>query len=559
MYTTGTEVSPLRPAGREDSKAGTALVTVMCMVLLLGTILSVLVRTAGTHARITRRQVDAETAFFVAEAACERAAQEIANGASVPASFAGAVGAGTYVVTVISGATITDSWHSVGGTLAINPNNSPNNEFTLTRPDGGTITRDTLTTNYPGYIGQASYIRVRPKGGSSQTSMTMDGQPLEIDNNKTYEFVSDYMSASVYNDNVDSNGVAMGKWYLSIAAAEANVVVNGSGSGSGNNGQARIQYSILGVGNVRGQSKVVLRETVRQKTWAKYALWMSNNNGIYFISGEKFYGAVHSNERLNFSGNPEFFGECTSATAGYGGSTNACIFHQGFQRPVSNQTMAGVSFSNLQKKATLLLDGRTYVRLNGTNMLITNERKGWNNAAVGCESNTVVYIRTVTTGTSSTRAGDLYLAGVLDGRLTFVCERDTYITNHVTYAVDSKTNLLSDDALGIVVKRDIAIVTTAPNNLKIYAHMMATGQYDTNSSTDGSFGVVNYDTGPLRGYLTVHGGIVQADRGAVGTFSASTNTGYLKNYTYDTRFENDPPPEYPPLNNELVFGSWRER
>ena len=74
--------------------------------------------------------------------------------------------------------------------------------------------------------------------------------------------------------------------------------------------------------------------------------------------------------------------------------------------------------------------------------------------------------------------------------------------------------------------------------------------------------MIDYDEGDPRGELMVHGGIVQDDRGAVGTFNTGTGQtthGYYKNYTYDTRFESDPPPEYPPLNNQLVFGTWREQ
>ena len=40
----------------------------------------------------------------------------------------------------------------------------------------------------------------------------------------------------------------------------------------------------------------------------------------------------------------------------------------------------------------------------------------------------------------------------------------------------------------MIAKRDISVTTNAPDNLKIYAHMMATGLYDTNSVTDGTFG-----------------------------------------------------------------------
>lgn len=543
-------------------KSGTALVVVMCTILLLSSILAVLSYYTGTHMKITRAQEDLEKSFFVAEAGLERAGQYLAGGGSVPATLCGNVGDGSYVSMIISGASITDAWHSVGGQININPNNSPQSEFSVTLPDGTTITRDTLTTNYPGFIGQITLVHFKPKGNDHQNNFFVDGVAYDIDNNKTYDIVSDYMSISIYNDNVNSNGVAMGKWWFSVAAAEADLVVDGVGSGTGNNGQARIQYSILSVGTVRGQVKVVLRETVKQKTWAKFALWMTQNNGIYFKAGEKFYGSVYSTEQLSFSGDPEFFGDLQSAAATYAGSTNACIFHNGFQLGVSNQTMQSVSFTNLYSKSNLKLEGNTYITFATTNMLITNARMGWTNKIVNCSTDNTIYVSTATTGTSGTRPGDVYVGGTLDGRATIICERDFLITNHVAYAVDPTTNMLSNDALGMIAKRDIVVTTSAPNNLKIHAHMMATGQYDTNSTSDGSFGVENYDTRAASGNLTVVGGIVQYDRGAVGTFNSGTGaliSGFNKNYTYDTRFENDPPPNYPPLSDDLIFGYWRER
>jgi len=539
-----------------------ALVTVICFTMLLSSLLGALVMYSVTHIKTARIQMDTEKAFYVAEGGVERTAQYIANGGNVPGSLAGSVGEGSFVATVISGASITDSWHSAGGQININPNNNPNNEFSVTLPDGSVINRDMLAANYPGYLGQATMVHVKPKGNGNQNSLLVDGQPCNLENKNSYDIISDYMSVSLYNDNVNSNGLAMGQWWISLAAAEATIATNGMGSGSGNVGQARTQYSILSVGTVRGRSIVILRETVKQKTWAKYALWMSRNNGIYFKSGEKFYGSIYSTEQLSFSGDPEFFGDCASAATTYGGSTNSCIFHKGFQMGVSNQTMQKVSFSNLQNKASLQLEGRTYITFSGADMLISNSRQGWTGQAVSCSTNTVVYVKNSATGSSSSRPGDVYVGGTLDGRITLVAERDFYITNHIYYAADSKTNLLSDDALGMIAKRDIAVTTTAPDDLNIYAHMMATGLYDTNSVTDGTFGVASYDSGSPRGRLMVHGGIVQDDRGAVGTFNSGTGqtlTGYYKDYTYDTRFELDPPPEYPPLNDQLVFGPWRQR
>ncbi len=550
------------PVYRRDSRRGIALVTVMCFTFILSCVLSVMVLVSGTHSKITRHELNNEKAFYIAEAGVERAAQYIANGGTVPGTVSGNIGEGSYVATIISGASITDAWHSAGGQININPNNSSDNEFTVTLSDGSVINRDMLVQDYPGFIGQATLVHVKPKGNGNQNSFTIDGVTVDLENKNTYDIISDYMSVSIYNDNINTNGKAVGKWWISLAAAESTIATNGMGSGSGNIAQARAQYSMLSVGNVRGESVVILRETVKQKTWAKYALWMESNNGIYFKAGEKFYGSIYSTEQLSFSGDPEFFGDCTSAANSYSGSTNACIFHNGFQMGVSNQSMQQISFSNLQNKATLQVEGRTYVTFSGTNMLITNSRMGWNNQVVGCSSSTVIYVKKSNTGTSSTKPADVYVGGTLDGRITLVAENDFYITNHLYYAADSKTNLLSDDALGMIAKSDIYITTTAPDNLQIYAHMMATGLVDTNSSTEGTFKVVDYDHGSARGELMVHGGIVQHNRGAVGTFNSGTGvtlTGYNKNYTYDTRFEIDPPPEYPPLNDQLTFGVWRQR
>jgi len=548
--------------GGVDKREGTALVTVLCITFVLSCILGSMVIVSGTHSKITRIQLDTEKAFYVAEAGVEHAAQYIANGGTVPGSICGMEGEGSYVATIISGASITDAWHAAGGQININPNNSPDNEFSVTIQDGSTINRDMLVQDYPGFMGQATLVHVKPKGNGNQNGFTVDGNVVELENKNSYDIISDYMSVSIYNDNINTNGKAVGQWWISLAAAEATIATNGMGSGSGNIGQARAQYSMLSVGTVRGRSIVILRETVKQKTWAKYALWMESNNGIYFKAGEKFYGSIYSTEQLSFSGDPEFFGECTSAATTYGGSTNACIFHAGYLLGVSNQTMQKVSFSNLESKASLELEGITCLTFSGTNMLVTNSRKGWNNEVVGCSSNTVIYVKTATSGTSSNRPGDIYVAGTLDGRLTVVSERDIYITNHIYYAVDSKTNMLSDDALGMIAYSDIFIPTSAPSNLCVYSHMMATGLIDTNSTTEGTFKVINYDTRSPSGKLMVHGGIVQHNRGAVGTFNSwtgETTSGFYKDYTYDTRFETDPPPDYPPLNDQLVFGTWRQR
>jgi len=63
-----------------------------------------------------------------------------------------------------------------------------------------------------------------------------------------------------------------------------------------------------------------------------------------------------------------------------------------------------------------------------------------------------------------------------------------------------------------------------------------------------SFTVANYQVGPPKGTLNVYGGLIQARRGAVGTFSGTTGqklSGYSKDYQYDMRFSNLAPPFFP--------------
>jgi hypothetical protein len=229
---------------------------------------------------------------------------------------------------------------------------------------------------------------------------------------------------------------------------------------------------------------------------------------------------------------------------------------------VPTESLASVKFSDMKTKAGLVLSGQTTIDLVGTNMVVTNSRKGWNSAPVPIPANGLVYIEAASGGSSSTRPGDLFIKGSLEGRVTFVAERDVNITGHLTYKTDPKTDPSSKDALGLISNRDVVVKPSTPDNLSIYAHILATGNSTPGTSTDGSFGVENFNSGSPRGKLTVHGGIAQDYRGAVGTFSMAsgqTVTGFEKNYTYDNRFAKNPPPHYPPLENHLHPGVWRDK
>jgi hypothetical protein len=68
-----------------------------------------------------------------------------------------------------------------------------------------------------------------------------------------------------------------------------------------------------------------------------------------------------------------------------------------------------------------------------------------------------------------------------------------------------------------------------------------------------SFWVESYDQGTKLGTLHVRGSIAQRWRGIVGTGGAS-GTGYLKDYSYDSRLTFASPPYFPQWTN-AVWGA----
>ena len=148
------------------------------------------------------------------------------------------------------------------------------------------------------------------------------------------------------------------------------------------------------------------------------------------------------------------------------------------------------------------------------------------------------------------------MSGVLDGRVTIASNGNIHISDNVTYRGSDGLDLDPDcdDMLGIVAGSGIIIDNNAANTTDcvIHAHMIALSD----------FRVDNYHTGSPRGTLSVRGGIVQQYRGPVGTGVLSGDgviilTGYSKDYGYDWRLLDTPPPGYL-LTGSYSQLSWRQ-
>jgi len=137
-------------------------------------------------------------------------------------------GAGGPDVPVQTGASVVPPGgdQAIGGSLNINPNNSSDFEFVLTKPDGSIITRDDLhdSNGELTYAGQATLIRVKPKGNGNQNSITVNGQPYSVHNGDVYIISSLEMTVDLRNTNEGGNG----HWWIDINANNALICEEGS-------------------------------------------------------------------------------------------------------------------------------------------------------------------------------------------------------------------------------------------------------------------------------------------------------------------------------------------
>jgi hypothetical protein len=354
-------------------------------------------------------------------------------------------------------------------------------------------------------------------------------------------------------------------------------------------------FSIVSTGTVNNVSRVVRLRRIYEPTYAEFAIWSATNGAIFFTVGEVFTGHVHSDTPLYFmnpggTSGPTFHDYCDSLTNCYysetgssqvkNGSLAGVTFDKGFQLNAYAGTMADVDFNSASSQSLLnlannnnglVLQGSTTITFNGGTVTIVNSRHSPTNFVYTPASEGLIYVQNATSG-SSPRQGQAYLrGGGVTGRLTVVTESNVYVNGSINYTNDPRTNSASTDALGIISGVDIVVGSSAPNNLEIDAEMMATGKlapsnYSTpfspalGSGASGAFGVSGYDGGSPRGTLTLYGGIVQENRGPVGTLDSHGNmsTGYSKNYSYDRRFIDKPPPFYPTVKDKYLWNNWQE-
>ena len=146
--------------------------------------------------------------------------------------------------------------------------------------------------------------------------------------------------------------------------------------------------------------------------------------------------------------------------------------------------------------------------------------------------------------------GHVKIEGTVDGAVTLFATKKIKIRNDIVYKdswPSGEPKAGCDDYLGLIAKTDVLILNNVWNqtDVIINAAILTLGD---------SFTVQNYASGSPRGDLTIYGSLSQLIRGPVGT---TFPTGYQKDYHYDPRFVDTPPPYYPSVG-KYHYLSWKE-
>jgi len=330
----------------------------------------------------------------------------------------------------------------------------------------------------------------------------------------------------------------------------------------GGTGSAIRRYLITSTGTYQGLSRI-MSSYIQVDNFARY-LWFTeretfNNIPVLFGMNDSLNGPTHTNAHFHIYNDPVFGGE-TSSVDDYirfynnGNNTNLSqtsnppYDEPDFQEGMTFSAVAGVMPSKalgLRSAASaggFFLSGNTTITLqNDGNMRVTNTAKNWNNRSMAVPAGGALFVNN----------GTLTISGTLNGRLTVGSSHGVVVPSNIVYADNPRTNPNSNDVLGIISEKDIMISQTAPHNIEINACLM---------SLDTSFLVQNWSSIAAKGTLTVYGGIIQDERGPVGTFNGQTGqklSGYTKNYSHDPRLISSPPP-YMPSTGDYIILSWKE-
>ena len=332
------------------------------------------------------------------------------------------------------------------------------------------------------------------------------------------------------------------------------------------------QYKVLLVSVSEFDGIEVTTEVLMQRdSFSKYSYMTDSElsslgSEIWFMGADNIYGPIHTNGTFKMSGSPSFYGLITSPNMWDAHNTNPTNpnFYGGenFNAPekTSPSNYEMTKLSNAANAGGLTFEADIEVEFFENDDVghvqireVTTSSCGW-----GCTTTTYSdwedHEMTDFNGIIST-TGKASVSGTVLGSATLHSEEEIEITGDIEYFTSPLDDSSSTDILGLVSEGDVVVdryahSSSGAQDLTIHASIMALNT---------SFYVENYSSGGSRGTINLLGGIVQKNRGPVGTFSGSSIvSGFSKNYQYDNRLRSTIPPSFP---RESIFSIvyWKDK
>jgi Tfp pilus assembly protein PilX len=304
-----------------------------------------------------------------------------------------------------------------------------------------------------------------------------------------------------------------------------------------------------------------LQVKVGQQNFSRYAYFSDlekspTGTTIWFVTKDEFFGPMHTNDQMHIYGSPKFHEEASSnaATVDYyngGPPSDNPEFGGGLTLNASRiplPTNTSMILNKANESGGLKLTGspvyiKFLVDVSGNRSLSVSINGGVF-STMAYPSNGVIYVQ-----------GIAQVEGKIKGQVTVGCNGDIRIMDNVVYNTDPRIDPTSGDLLGLVSDKNVIMMNTTANKDTADETVMAAIM-----ALNTSWTVESYDSGSPRGKLIVYGGIIQKQRGAVGTFNSSTGaivSGYEKAYSYDPRLMDNPPPAFP-TTGQVEKVAWTE-
>ena len=335
--------------------------------------------------------------------------------------------------------------------------------------------------------------------------------------------------------------------------------------------------------------------------------WFEGRSGcteITFVSGDQLDGQVHFNDTPLMSGSPTFLKGyetsdpgCKTATAPYytgcfhGSATPS---YNGYKPVYAGQLSPPDNTNLFATYPGCQYTGDTRIKFNsdGT-MTVWSKKSAGTTTGTNCGDPTtlgtgasvtvpvptdqVIYVKNASTQAKCTAGqvgdglplandvnlnvstfycgnGNVYVEGTLKGRVTLAAQNNILVTGDLllvnTPAGSAPTG---PDMLGLVAANSVVVYHPVNSSGTSLTTINDRWIYGSIQTLQHSFWVQSYDQGNKLGTLHVRGSIAQKWRGIVGTGGAS-GTGFLKDYSYDTRLKFAAPPYFPQWTNAVWAG-----